>query len=80
MHVDQLRRANYAARNITHFAHGFAWPARDDRSGRFVVAVDHEPFFRLAVHDDHGELRLVPSADVLGGTALPLAYFPEGQH
>lgn len=44
---------------------GFAWPARDDRFGRYITCPNKatEPF-GMAVHDDFGNLVPVPSRGI----------------
>lgn len=73
------RPAANAGHHVT-FQGGHAWRARDERAGRFVVHVYHQPHFELAVCDDFGQLQRVPSYSVLGATVLPAACFPEGTH
>lgn len=69
-----------AARGMVSFSTGFAWLPREDRTGRYVLAVHDEPL-AIAVCDDFGELRLVPCCSGFGGgTVAPTAYFPEGVH
>lgn len=79
-HRTHLTAPGYASRNVTHFVDGLAWPAYQERTGRYVVQLRREWHSRLAVHDDMGELRLVPSVTLLGETGTPLCYFPQGTH
>lgn len=52
---------------VSTYPGGWAWPANDDRRGRYVMASFKaaEPF-RLGVVDDFGDLVEVPSYDISG--------------
>lgn len=52
---------------VTRYPTGWAWPASDDRRGRYVMASFKaaEPF-QLGVVDDFGQLVEVPSYDISG--------------
>lgn len=60
---------NRPGRLLTYFPAGFAWPATDDRFGRYVIchALDPSAPFTLGVVDDFGELVEVPSLSIMGG-------------
>ena len=58
---------------LTHrYPTGFAWPAEDDRFGRYIMCPHKadEPF-GLGVVDDFGDLVPVPSIGIFTGTVHP---------
>ncbi len=73
-----------SARRVTgviHFPGGFAWPARDDRPGNYVVCTHGQPLLTLAVCDDFGALVPVPYRSFFeGGTVRPAIEHAEGTH
>ncbi len=63
------------------FPDGFAWPARDQRIGTYVVCWYASPLSTLSVVDDFGDLVTVPCHSFSGcGTVLQLIDFAEGTH
>lgn len=61
---------------VSQFPDGsFAWPARDQRSGRYIVMPTGgraTPPMSMAVLDDFGTLVAVPSVEVLGACVMPV--------
>lgn len=60
------------SRLITYYPTGFAWPAEDDRVGRYVMApYKADAPFEMGVVDDFGNLVRVPSIGIFTGTVHP---------
>lgn len=70
--MPQLLESNnsrIAARLITRYPGGFAWPADDHRFGRYVMCpVRADLPFGMGVVDDFGNLVPVPSTGILTAT------------
>lgn len=62
MATKQVNEGGRASNLVTRYPGGFAWPAKDDRRGRYVMCPNrHDQRMTLAVVDDFGDLVSVPS-------------------
>jgi hypothetical protein len=58
------------SRLVSRFPGGYAWPATDDRFGRYITCpYESTKPMGLAVVDDFGHLVPVPSCPLFGGAA-----------
>ena len=58
------------SRLVSRFPGGYAWPATDNRLGRYITCpYESDKPMGLAVVDDFGHLVPVPSCGLMGGAA-----------